>query len=648
MGQNSPHKDVLQPLHEVEEKVNEKIKELKDAAAATNEEFKEFDENDLAPMKKIVLNEQIDKAKENMIEYAEEIKTDPARLKINETELHKTLISAIIAGGGTEADLPIYLEALGMKPAKNATELFEFDDDYEVDEEDMLEVTHNKEADPQTGLNSRVTSVFYDYQKDLKNITTRDEFRSVLLAKIPKALELLDRKYLPAKEQTTLSQIEPGKNMGENIKEMISFKPSEQTELDVFYNAIFGGAIDEKALLDGNGRLNKITARELFSQKIEQICSEFDESQAGQYQKMIEVPEWGTADSNQKMSDLLDAIPEDFYGSSFAKKYEKYAEDSINLYKKAPKGFQEWLGERPKPSGIGGIVDTIQLLFTQAGLGKLLKDFFGADSWIGRLLGVSDEEEQKMEDAEKLKMKEAGIKNPAAWEYKKDIAKLEDLQANPNWENVSIKNITKENVGTFPDEVDAIKSILDSTEPTMNLARNKDFTLDTLKKLDEMKESLILIPDKELFTLKGDMDKKEYTITESGIAEASVMAETLDANTTDVDVLGDYADKFSLKKELSDDAFTDLSDKRFATLQPSLQDLLTLDSKLWGSYKITDIDMEHFLDNMAGNMGWVRTGGFRNVKDAFKESGNSFEVRQGMLSGNTEYKTVEEFFQKLK
>lgn len=650
MSQNSPHKDVLEPLRQVEEEVNKKVDELKELAKGTQVEINEFDETSLEGVKKAVLNIQVQKAEEKMREYAQEIKTDPERLKINESELYQTLTAAIIAGGGTEEDLPYYLNMLGMKPAKSASELFDLDANFKVDEAEMLEVTHNKEADPQTGLNSLVTSVFNDYQEDMRkeNVTTKDGLRTVLLSKMPRALELLNRKYTSTKKgEKRLADIEPERGMGKQISNLFSLKPNEQTELDIFYNALFGGKIDEKPLLD-NGRLNKIRATELFSQKIEQICGEFDESLASQYQEMIKVPKWGTPESNKKMFDLLESVPEEFQGGPFEKKYEKYAEDSIKKDNCVPKGFQEWLSKRPKPSGIGGVIDTIQLLFAQSGLGKLLKDFFGKDSWIGRILGLSDEKEKKMNEEEKQKMDEAGVKNPTAWEYKKDIAKMESLQKNPKWGEVLIEGITKENVGEFPKEIDAITSILNSQEETMDIARKKGLTLDTLKKLDGMSASLVLVTGKELFTLKGDKDKKEYTINNEGIGAASSVVESIDENAEELDqILGEHSGKFSLTDQFPiNTLFTDSNDKRFATLQPALQSLLGLNSKFW-DVEISDTYMKRFLDNMGGNMGWVSTGKFRNVDNAFQESGDLFEAKEGMFSSNTKYKTVKEFFEKL-
>jgi hypothetical protein len=635
----------------------------KELAAMTDktEADKKILESELATEMKGLLTTAIVDTKKNIKKYADALEEMPTTDEgiIQESELYEELLAAIIASGGTEAELPTYTQLLGLKPVSSAEELFTLDsDDTFLDKDEMVQSTYDETVDTESGLDSHVMSVFREYPDEVQLLNSPEELQQFLLSKWETvALPILRQKYAPAVSKSANEKVfSAGSSAtGSGLEGFVSTKSVAQSELDAFYNAIaeVGGSVDDSFFLDKNGRLNEAEATSAIEEQVSKICGKIDPTQFEQYKQAIILPEAGSEQMGKKMAQWLEAVPEKFRGSDFEKKYTVYLEKSVKD-RKYPKGFEEWLAERPKPGGIGGWIDTIKLLFTQSGLGKLLMDWFGEDTWIGKLIGLGDEDTKEDEVEDEAFKNQTTYTNPLAFKYVKDYVLIEELSSLDKWEGVSIKDINKDNLSAHKKELTDIKLILESTDPTMMLARKKGLTLDTLKKLNSMKESVILVPGKELFTLKGDIKKKEYTITNEGIGEASTLVETLNPDASDGETLlgAEYAAKFNLDKEFPSNAFTDSNDKKFDTLQPALKSLLKLDSKFWGTFTIDDGGIAKFLENMGGIIGALGTGKFRNIDTAFQPNSDAskFEVSTGTfrnLGGNPEYDSVEAFFKTL-
>ncbi len=570
--------DVLQPLTDVPAKI---------------EAIKQETGQDLEKLQQEILDTAIADTKKNIEEYSQKMEGLTEAEKITEAELYELLQKAMETAIGSTEELAKYSTLLGLKQISGIAELAGKDDDIYLDEEEMLQSTYDENVDPHTQLDSHVLSVFSEYSSEMEAVTSPEELKTFLLEKWDEVRTLLVQKYAPKTEKTAheTSMKMGDEGMMAGLQGLISQVPGNHTELDKFYNAIafVGGFVDDGEYVDRDGRLNEAKADQAIRTQIDLICEKATPETFNEYKEATK--ELTKTQQNEKKETLLKSIPENFQGSEFERKYTVYIEQSFINKNWIPKGFDEWLVERPKPGGIGGMLDSLKVLIAQSGLGKFFKDIFGKGSWIGSLLGYGEKKEDKKEVAE-------GEEKPE--EKKKRIEKedkiIEELQEPSKWDDVNISGIKKKDflgTGTELSEenrkhLEILQKALNATPGTiLAVARTKGLTIESIKTLDEMGEKVIFSAENESFTIKGDLDKTPYELNDTDITKAKEVVPKDDIEA----ILGkDFAKRFDVEK-LPDGLFKS-GEKTSDNLHKSVQYLLKLPNTVWGKYKFTEKDCE--------------------------------------------------------
>ena len=652
-----PH-EKLQPLRDLQSDPKETLNILKQ----TKEELNTVG-NEAAEAAKIELDAVLAETKENIA----------AASDIPEAEL-LVLIDDVIKDLGGYVSREELMNDLGLKGIVDNSEFINLDEDAVISDAELIgggspennddgEVTDN-------GFNKDVKSVFDEYWQELKTVESVDKLEEFLLVKMEEALTEIENKYKPKEAAKTSPSVHSeafgggqSSSFGNlaGLGEMFSSEGTEDTPLSKFYKAIlYKSSVNEKAFFV-NGKFDRLSAKGAMETQIGMLIEEMKKPGSKtfeQYKAELTPPKPGTPKAIKREADLIEGIPENFRRSSFEDNYHKYIQTCIKNEKPA-KSFDEWLVERPKPGGIMGMFDQIKVLFASSGLGKWLKDIFGADSWITNLFGGKEEaEEAEDADFDEQKDKPDGYSNRKAYEIMKDQVKIKELSDATKWEGVAIEGFIgltedalQEKIGTLkPEDKDVLKNVLNasaSENSVLVMARAMTFDLPLLTKLDGIKGNIEHKAGENSFTLNDDPSKTPYTITVDGITKAANDVATL---VKDAEGFAGHEEQVEDVSNWSEDAFAG-SERIFANLQPALKGLLKLDAKYWEEFKLDKAKVEKFLDAMVGTGSMVYTSKFKNEEGAFKADGTSFLVKKGGGWLNSEkdenYTTVKSFFETL-
>jgi len=663
-----PH-EKLQPLRDLQSDPKETLNILKQ----TKEELN-IVENEAAEAAKIELDAVLAETKENIA----------AATDIEEAEV-LVLIDAVIKDLGGYMSREELMNDLGLKGTVDNTEFLKLDTKGEgkhvISEAELLEEvsasggTAEEGEGSLAGFDKNVTSVFEEYVDEFETavppVKSIEQLKIFLEGKMTAALVTLNEKYAQQTsgvEQPASNNSYKNENQGSgtgsgalgSLGALFEDARSENTELEKFHNALLiEGSISENVekvmYTEGN-------ARKFMQESIDEIIAKMQEPGSKtfeQYEAVGKAPETKLGKDNLRV-ELLEGVPENFQGGEFEEDYEDYMQKCLADGKR-PKNFNTWLDERPKPGGLMGTWDYIKELFAKSGLGKILRDLFGKDSWISNIFG--SKEEAEMDEEDEKEMKEAGIKNPAAWEIKKNLVEIEELSKPEKWNGVKIEGfLPNDGVELTENELqlrilklsaedkDVLKNVLNasaSENSVLVMARAMTFDLPLLTKLDGIKGNIEHKAGENSFTLNDDPSKTPYTITVDGITKAANDVATL---VKDAEGFAGHEEQVEDVSNWSEDAFAG-SERIFANLQPALKGLLKLDAKYWEEFKLDKAKVEKFLDAMVGTGSMVYTSKFKNEEGAFKADGTSFLVKKGGGWLNSEkdenYTTVKSFFETL-
>ena len=642
---NTVH-EKLQPLQNV---LDEREKELEKIQNLTGEELQEKQteiEQDVSQK----LKDAIPEVRANISAFIKAQENIPDDEKIKESELVLLLDEIVDEMGGE--DYPSrdeLMEQLGLKTTTSNSEFFNIDENYNLSKEEVRQETYDETVKGPSSLKRDILSVFHEYGKEMETVSSAEQLGDFLRTKWNSVRSLLILQYTKTETGSSNTSAFKEKQEGGMISKLLpSQSIAQNTDLEKFFDAIqeVGGDVDPDVWVNNNGELNQATMEQDVERQIQILVQSAQNENLSSYRKAVldkdlATEEGLTKKGHELASQLLENVPENFHNTKFEKEYEAYIENTAKKGERA-KEFDEWLEERPKQGGIGGIIESLSLLLAKSGLGKIFKQFFGADSWIGKLFGAEESDEEKEDDE---RFKGSQYKNRRAYEHSKlaeGMVSKSDIES-LSWEKVKISDIPMKEDGTpnlsnlVPDDFPKVKTVLKSDK--CEFAKTKGFSIADLLWLD----ANISVRDADTFTVKNGEEESSFGYTAEGLAEAKKCVEEVDVAKQ---IGEEYSDYF--EEALPDEAFTS-STQSYETLQPALKSLLNLDkNEFWKGYQVTPSDMKHFLSVIGGTMGWAWTKKFRNKENTFYVEGSKFKQREGMFGGsNDEFDSVEAFFKTL-
>lgn len=619
MTDKSAHES-LQPLQDV---LDEREKALAEITEETHENLDEASK-EIALQTSEHLKSAITETKANLKEYTELLDNMPDSEKIKEVEL-VTILKEIVSkmkADNPDAEYPSMeqlISDLGLKNVESGTELLQQDEDYNLDLDEIAQATYDETVTPSLNLDTHVMSVYHEYVDELGAVENSAQLGDFLRQKWETVKYDLFQQYRDTPEQGAGDKVFKGKTAGMLDKILPSDAIAQNSALDKFFHAIqeVGGEVDPDQLVDARGNLDQAQMNSAVETQIQKICKKAETQNLEEYKSAIKPAEnfvkgeTLTKEGHNKIADLLEDMPDNFNGTKFAKEYEAYVENTAKNGKIA-KGFDEWLGERPKKSGLDGMMDNISLLLAKSGMSKLFGKFFGSDSFIGKLFGGEETPEAKADDEE---FKSSRFKSRAAYEHNKLAESMvtQSEISDMNWKEVKIKGIEisadgKPNLSAItPDQLVKLKAVLESR--TCKFAKTKGMSVADLVWLNSNADAA----DESGFTLNIESETKTFDYTERGLEAAKEFAA---GGSLEQQVGEKYADRFD--EPLPASAFEG-GVKNFENLKPGMKSFLEdIDSKYWQGESLSSEDVEIFLNKMNADV-------FDSDDEAFEETNETGE-----------------------
>jgi len=313
--------------------------------------------------------------------------------------------------------------------------------------------------------------------------------------------------------------------------------------------------------------------------------------------------------------DLASTIPEEYWDSSYSKKYQKLLKEG-----KINKTFDEYLNEETNISGLE------RLGYTIAKFLRMLKKMFGNVPFLKSLFDKDKKEKTAREkELERLSKAKEMLKNRKEWKkYPKLDEGFKKLQNVVNIEDIHIS--PKEYEKRMKDE--NFKKVIDwaiknnkgkiSKEKFEELWSNKDNIKIEARDKEDVNSPQVLKINKAKFEQKEGDHFEEATSGWSDKLIEEVEEAQNNKEIEDQKLITTKQEEGKISDEVKTTDINELwSDKEKGILKPSIKSLLKLDTKFWGEppYPITQEDLINFTKNIGEK--------FNDELDAFHDvSGN--------------------------